>query len=47
MNEKNRKKLVDFISRIEQIQTYSYFTNPENIIGFEMHRIGDNIGTRD
>jgi hypothetical protein len=41
MKFESRKRLEDFIERAKLIQTYSYFSNSENIIGFEIHKVDD------
>jgi hypothetical protein len=41
MKPELKKRLEDFVERAELIQTYSYFKNSENIIGFELRKVGD------
>jgi len=41
MKTETRKRLEDFIERAELIQTYSYMSNSENIVGGEIKIVGD------
>lgn len=41
MEPKSRKRLEDFVERAELIQTYSYIKNSENIVGFQLKKVGD------
>jgi NurA-like 5'-3' nuclease len=41
MKPESRKRLEDFVERAELIQTYSYFENSENIVGFQIKKVGD------